>query len=226
MKKTGFTLAEVLITLTIIGVIATLTLPALMNNTAEQQYKAGLKKGLNTLTIAGETNEAIEGFNYAGTSANSSADNRDPANTASIYAILASRASVDLAKCGTKGPMSANTVTNPSSNFAVYFRDGSVVMFKSDAVGNGSTANVMKADGLPYGIPAVLDVNGPKQPNLLSNCAGTVSLNSEATSGTNDKGDQTECNDANRVIKDRFAIRLRGHYAVPNGRAAKWAMEH
>ena len=225
MKKTGFTLAEVLITLTIIGVIATLTLPALMNNTAEQQYKAGLKKGLNTLTIAGETNEAIEGFNYAGTSAGSNATNRDPANTASIYAILASRASVDLAKCGTNGPMSKD-ITNKSSNFAVYFRDGSVVMFPANAVGNGSTANKMQEDGLPYGIPAVLDVNGPKQPNLLSNCAGTVSLNSEASDNTNDKGNQTTCNDTNRVIKDRFAIRLRGHYAVPNGRAAKWAMEH
>ena len=33
MKKNGFTLAEVLITLAIIGVVATMTLPALMTNT-------------------------------------------------------------------------------------------------------------------------------------------------------------------------------------------------
>ena len=45
MKKNGFTLAEVLITLAIIGVVATLTLPALMTNTAEQQAKTALKKG-------------------------------------------------------------------------------------------------------------------------------------------------------------------------------------
>ena len=38
MKKNGFTLAEVLITLAIIGVVATLTLPALMTNTQEQQW--------------------------------------------------------------------------------------------------------------------------------------------------------------------------------------------
>ena len=44
MKKRGFTLAEVLITLTIIGVVATMTLPALMTNTAETQAKTGLKK--------------------------------------------------------------------------------------------------------------------------------------------------------------------------------------
>ena len=45
MKKNGFTLAEVLITLAIIGVVATMTLPALMTNTQEQQAKTGLKKG-------------------------------------------------------------------------------------------------------------------------------------------------------------------------------------
>ena len=37
MKKTGFTLAEVLITLSIIGVVAMMTLPALMTNVQEQQ---------------------------------------------------------------------------------------------------------------------------------------------------------------------------------------------
>ena len=65
MKKQGFTLAEVLITLTIIGVIATMTLPALMTNTQEQQAKTGLKKGINTLTEAAQMNQAIGGFDYA-----------------------------------------------------------------------------------------------------------------------------------------------------------------
>lgn len=46
MKKNGFTLAEVLITLAIIGVVATLTLPALMTNTQEQQARTALKKVL------------------------------------------------------------------------------------------------------------------------------------------------------------------------------------
>ena len=50
MKKNGFTLAEVLITLAIIGVVATMTLPAVMTNTAEQQAKSALKKGINTFT--------------------------------------------------------------------------------------------------------------------------------------------------------------------------------
>lgn len=40
----GFTLAEVLITLAIIGIVATLTLPTLINNYQKTQYVAGLKK--------------------------------------------------------------------------------------------------------------------------------------------------------------------------------------
>ncbi|MCQ2754538.1 MAG: type II secretion system GspH family protein [bacterium] len=44
MKKFGFTLAEVLITLTIIGVIAAMTLPTLMANTSEAQIGPKLAK--------------------------------------------------------------------------------------------------------------------------------------------------------------------------------------
>ena len=225
MKKTGFTLAEVLITLTIIGVVATLTLPALMNNTAEQQYKAAFKKAINTLTIAAETNEAIEGYSFAGTSKASDTTKTDAATYPSLYSLLASRASVDFVKSGTAGPMASATV-NPSDNFAVYFRDGSVVMFADNATGTADGANTIQDDGLPYGIKAIIDVNGPKQPNILSNCHSDVTKNSEAETVTTDTGVASACTKENRVIKDRFSIRLRGHYAVPNGRAAKWAMEN
>ena len=45
MKKSlGFTLAEVLITLGIIGVVAAMTMPTLMNSTQGAQYKAAYKK--------------------------------------------------------------------------------------------------------------------------------------------------------------------------------------
>jgi len=48
MKK-GFTLAEVLITLGIIGVVAALTLPTLIANYQKTQYVAGLKKAYTQL---------------------------------------------------------------------------------------------------------------------------------------------------------------------------------
>ncbi len=48
MKK-GFTLAEVLITLAIIGVVAALTIPAVVKNYKEQEAVAKLKKAYSTL---------------------------------------------------------------------------------------------------------------------------------------------------------------------------------
>ena len=45
----GFTLAEILITLVIIGVIAAATIPTMINNTKKQEYVSALKKTYSTL---------------------------------------------------------------------------------------------------------------------------------------------------------------------------------
>lgn len=47
--KKGFTLAEILIVLMVIGVIATLTIPSMMRGVQEAQLKAGYKKAFNTV---------------------------------------------------------------------------------------------------------------------------------------------------------------------------------
>ena len=47
--KSAFTLAEVLITLVIIGVIAAMTIPTLINKTNKQEYVSKLKKAYSTL---------------------------------------------------------------------------------------------------------------------------------------------------------------------------------
>ena len=51
-SKKGFTLAEVLITLVIVGVVAALTIPTLVNNTKKNEYVAGLKKANSVLSQA------------------------------------------------------------------------------------------------------------------------------------------------------------------------------
>ncbi len=51
MKK-GFTLAEVLITLAIIGVVAALTIPSVILNTNQTEYKSALKKSVSVLNQA------------------------------------------------------------------------------------------------------------------------------------------------------------------------------
>lgn len=51
-QKKAFTLAEILITLTIIGVVAALTIPSLMFSTDEKQAIVGLKKAMSALDQA------------------------------------------------------------------------------------------------------------------------------------------------------------------------------
>ena len=61
MKKLGFTLAEVLITLVIIGVIAAMTVPTLMNNTNAQEFRSALKKAISATNQALTLHYALEG---------------------------------------------------------------------------------------------------------------------------------------------------------------------
>lgn len=52
IKTKAFTLAEVLITLGIIGVVAALTIPTLMNNINDAQFKTAYKKAISTASQA------------------------------------------------------------------------------------------------------------------------------------------------------------------------------
>lgn len=51
-KKTGFTLVEILLTLTIIGVVAALTIPTLVATITKKQYETGFKNAYSILTAA------------------------------------------------------------------------------------------------------------------------------------------------------------------------------
>ena len=229
MKKNGFTLAEVLITLAIIGVVATLTLPALMTNTAEQQAKTGLKKGINTLTEAAQMNASIRGFDYSSVTS----EKYGPGNEEeqSLYGLLANRTAVDFAKTGSStGNHVSGQGTAPSAqtgNYTVFFRDGSSFSYDpANAVMSNSSANTIESDGLPHGLVGIYDTNGSKGPNILSYCAGegtpNVLGNTSDALGSSDLS--TRCAKNKRVIKDQFGVRLRGFYAVPNGAASHWVM--
>lgn len=59
-KKVAFTLAEVLITLGIIGVVVALIMPTVINKTKDKQYKAARDKALSTIGNASK-NIAVQG---------------------------------------------------------------------------------------------------------------------------------------------------------------------
>ena len=64
-KRFGFTLAEVLITLGIIGVVAAMTIPTLISNTNGAQFKSAYKKALSTLNQAIVMNIALEDYDFS-----------------------------------------------------------------------------------------------------------------------------------------------------------------
>ncbi len=58
MRRKGFTLAEVLITLTIVGIVAALTLPTIINKIEEQKIKGLVKKTVAVLVQANKMAKA------------------------------------------------------------------------------------------------------------------------------------------------------------------------
>lgn len=237
MKKNGFTLAEVLITLTIIGVIATMTLPALMTNTQEQQARTGLKKGITTLTDISQMNQAIDGYDYAGIQS-SNFGNTNIEEERSLYAMFVNRGSVDLQKstnnidANVENTAGLASVPGDKPNAVIYFRDGSSVFYNTDnSVVTDANAKLAR-DGLPVGFTVVLDTNGSKGPNIISNCRGnatgtTLDIDTRFDASDDDRvtsDDLTEeCTNTTRVIRDRFLVQLRAGQAFPYGAAAQWA---
>ena len=61
MKKSGFTLAEILISLMILGVIASLTIPSLIQNTQKREEVVKLKKGASMINQALAMNYSLTG---------------------------------------------------------------------------------------------------------------------------------------------------------------------
>ena len=191
MKKNGFTLAEVLITLAIIGVVATLTLPSLMANTSEQQAVTGFRKAMNTLNEAGQMNAALEGFDYGQLdsaetprSTGATFDSND-VPTMSLWSLLATRAQVD-AGASVKGGIGG--ACNGLSQ--IIFRDGTALCYAPNSAVPAGVTNTA--------IHVWIDTNGVKAPNQVSTCGGEAS-----------------CPKRSRTIKDQFPVSLKGSIAIP-----------
>ena len=235
MKKRGFTLAEVLITLTIIGVVATMTLPALMTNTAEQQARTGLKKGINTLTEAAQMNLATEGWDFATAITANGAGivaNAD-LNQMNFESLIGNRTSVDYSKGIALPPQMVTELAGDLR--AVYLKDGSAIYYDPATAiaerGEQGAGNMrLLDDALPAGYVVFYDTSGMTGPNILSNCTGTAAGDNETVEQVEnaaslvDPGEApTACrNKSDRVIKDIFTVRLRGNIAQPEGAAATW----
>ena len=190
-KRFGFTLAEVLITLGIIGVVAAMTMPTLMNSTQGAQYKAAYKKALSALSQAVTLNVALDEWSFADATGGT---------PYTITEMLSSRMNVVRTETGTdnikdakgktyvavKGPAGSGTgptadVTIEDTNTTLFFNDGIMFSFPT------ATAGCTQADGAnPKKCYGFIDVNGVKAPNRLVQCdnAGATETNCQTKNPT------------------------------------------
>ena len=96
--KGAFTLAEVLITLGIIGVVAAMTMPTLINSTQGAQYKTAYKKALSVMSQAVVMNIALDDYDLsqtvAGTNQATGDDAASAGGTQSLYDLFKNRMNV------------------------------------------------------------------------------------------------------------------------------------
>ena len=244
-KRFGFTLAEVLITLGIIGVVAAMTIPTLISNTNGAKFRSQFKKTLSTLNQAGLMAQAQYDFDYAGTTVACQAAQADgaaehPDSTMSFCAILNGTLTgqtyqgvVNNIKRNNNGTQvdyaivrSANyqgiIPANAESTYLAYtLADGSIVAFNPAAQGCE----------LPIGTQMTNTVLGQK----LKDCKGFIDVNGatlpnrEVTCTTGNKATenvQTPCavkNDANHMT-DIFPIVFHDATVEPASDAAKYVL--
>lgn len=239
--KRAFTLAEVLITLGIIGVVAAMTIPTLIANTRGAQYRSRLKKAISTISQAAKMSQAQYGFDFAGLeggcSSNGALDN--PENVQTICALLngtltgatyVDRIS-DLKVNNTKNySFTSSYLRSLGGGTASLYRgyilsDGTIFAFyRRLGVSNacsmplGETLKATYMTGQDFNLSdcyGFIDVNGVQLPNTEVSCSsGTNSLDSSTCVVKNDIKHMT----------DIFPFRLHDGIVEPTTAAGRYVL--
>ena len=165
-KSFAFTLAEVLVTLGIIGVVAALTMPALIGNYKKQQSIEQVKKVYSVLSQA---------FNHAVAEYGDSSewDTVTPANAYSYFDtywkpyIQAPDRCYSYKECGYDVLNPFFKTNKGKDGYVVNIEGGSRVMFHMN---DGTFVMIITSSG--YGADdrrILVDLNGPKLPNRFGN---------------------------------------------------------
>ncbi len=240
----GFTLAEVLITLAIIGIVAAISIPSVISNTQQQEFKTGLRKAVSVLNSAITMNIAIEG--------------ESPYDNADLFNYLKRHMSIMKTTEGMLGFYWVQTSTGAAfNNAAFYTTDGMRFEFYDAGTSNisklplyenenifvckGATTSVRYIDGVPvnpdydfslckgcgaYGLsnnsdettqpPCLItvDVNGDRKPNPANVNCKSLDCAKPYKLSTPNGSKLT----------DIFSIMITDKQAIPYGTAAQRAM--
>ena len=183
-KRFGFTLAEVLITLGIIGVVAAMTIPTLISNTNSAKFKSQYKKTLSTLNQAALMATAQYDLDYASLTAacGATGGTEKPDTTASMCALIngtltgatyyATAGAMKVPGTATAYSINASPVVADAGMKAYQLADGSVVAF------GDVTSCTLEPGGNVTGLDAkcrgFIDVNGPTLPNKEVRCSSAA----------------------------------------------------
>lgn len=167
----GFTLAEVLITLGIIGVVAAMTIPTLINNSQKSQYVAGLQKSISTLSNGFKqimTDTGCSDMPCTGIIGADSEATVDNIETAKVFSVI-KKCHINQSGCHDKMVSYLNTVQAwvPSANYSMLVLKDGTVMGYSTVLPNCDhiAGNNQYAETCVY--HTIIDVNGPKAPNII-----------------------------------------------------------
>ncbi len=151
-RKNAFTLAEVLITLGIIGVVAAMTVPTLVGQTGEQEYKTGLKKAVSTINQAAQLNYVQDGCDFSLLSSSTASET----STDNLYGLFAQRLNVQN-KSVAATDFANNSAGSLTGANKFLLNDGTVISFD-----NSTTCTTVGA------CTVWVDTNGYKLPNAAS----------------------------------------------------------
>ena len=159
-KFNAFTLAEVLITLGIIGVVAAMTMPTLINQTNGAQYKAAYKKALSAISQGVTLNVALDDVSFADDNAANFLPTRMNVvkNTTGETDKIGYKTWPTLATSNGSGTAPATS----GNNTALFFNDGSLFVFPTSKATNECTE--------AHPCKGFIDVNGIKGPNKVVGC--------------------------------------------------------
>lgn len=174
MKK-GFTLAEVLITLGIIGVVSALTVPALMSNTSKNSIGASVAKAYNTLSNASEMiiAECVGNSTISGCVKNDTRLERVTGPYATLYLnyikggkVLTNTSSIDYTEYDGKTSYSLSSLTvtgGVNISNTIQTTDGMLFYMNSAFEQLGEKHGGYSGDALAV----YVDINSKKGPNAL-----------------------------------------------------------